>query len=158
MKIKLGRRETNAYALIDPEDYDLVWNYDWHQNNAGYAVSSVRQNGRRVYVRMHRLIMNPPDDLLVDHINGNTIDNRRSNLRICNTSENVKNRVMQKRNKVGEKNISVRKSGRFEAGVISNGIRHRKMFDNLADAKKYVHDKRIELHGEFANHGYSNAV
>lgn len=54
-----------------------------------YKYYGVSWEGKRTY--LHRLIMQAPDDLVVDHINGNTCDNRKENLRICSNIENTKN-------------------------------------------------------------------
>lgn len=86
MRVSLdGKKGKNRYAIVDKEDYDRVSKYRWYYNN-GYAVSDFG-------VRMHRFIMNPPHDMVVDHINHNRLDNRRSNLRICTQFENSQNRV-----------------------------------------------------------------
>jgi hypothetical protein len=75
---------TEQSIQIDPEDFDFVQSIKWHISNAGYAVN--RQKGL-----LHRLLMNPPKDKVVDHINGDKLDNRRSNLRVIDQAENVTN-------------------------------------------------------------------
>lgn len=84
----IGKRGVMAYAIIDDEDYDRVSKYKWHYSN-GYAINSFGY-------RMHRLIMMPPHDLVVDHINHDKLDNRRKNLRVCTQLENSKNRLHAK--------------------------------------------------------------
>ncbi|HSA76200.1 MAG TPA: HNH endonuclease signature motif containing protein [Nitrosarchaeum sp.] len=86
MKIKLNGKQ-EGYALVSRKDYDDLSQYKWHQNKAGYAQGHV--DG--ISVRMHRYIMQCPTDKIVDHINGNKLDNRRSNLRICTQQENTQN-------------------------------------------------------------------
>lgn len=73
-----------AQAIVDDDDYDRVSKYKWHYSN-GYAVTNFGY-------RMHRLIMLPPHDLVIDHINHNRLDNRRENLRVCTQLENSRNR------------------------------------------------------------------
>jgi len=68
--------------LIDDEDYEWVSAVKWY-TTSGYAKS--------YEFRMHRLIMNAPPDMEVDHINGNGLDNRRANLRLCTKSQNQAN-------------------------------------------------------------------
>lgn len=70
-------------ALIDIEDINLVKNYKWCYKE-GYAMS--KPKGKNVL--LHRLIMDAPDDKVVDHKNHNTLDNRKGNLRICTTRQN----------------------------------------------------------------------
>lgn len=72
------------YSLIDDNDFDKVSNYTWGKIKDGYAYNY--ETGL-----MHRLIMNCPSDKVVDHINHDVLDNRKSNLRICTHSQNMKN-------------------------------------------------------------------
>lgn len=73
--------------LISLEDYEKVKDICWSFNSRGYAVGLNHGS----CVTMHRHIMEPDDDLLVDHYNGYRFDNRRENLRLCNRSQNVWN-------------------------------------------------------------------
>jgi hypothetical protein len=75
-------------AIVDVEDYPLVSKYKWHLSGAGYAVRTVNRKNK---VYMHREINNTPADKFTDHINGNRLDNRRSNLRTCYRSGNAMN-------------------------------------------------------------------
>jgi len=81
-KIYLGN---GAFALIDGCDKEIIEKHTWYQNKNGYALTSI--NGRTV--SMHRLIMNCPNNLVVDHIDGHRLDNRRINLRICTQYQNI---------------------------------------------------------------------
>lgn len=78
----------NNYAIVDDEDFEFLNKFNWHKSETGYAVRCEK----RKTIRMHRLIVNCPDDMLVDHINGNRLDNRKQNLRICTFNENIRNR------------------------------------------------------------------
>lgn len=69
-------------TLIDIDDIDKVKHIKWSINNKYYVGSNAPK------VKLHRLIMNCPDDMIVDHINHNRLDNRKSNLRICTVREN----------------------------------------------------------------------
>lgn len=84
----IGRKGEGMYAMVDDGDYEKVSRYRWHYNN-GYAISDFG-------VRMHRFIMNPPQNLVIDHINHDRLDNRRSNLKICTQFENSQNRTHAK--------------------------------------------------------------
>jgi hypothetical protein len=83
--------EVIAHAIVDAEDYDQLNQRRWSLSN-GYVCGGIGASGKRRSLRMHREIMNPPADMQVDHINGNRLDNRRSNLRICTQAENNQNR------------------------------------------------------------------
>jgi len=76
-------------ALVDDEDYELVSKYNWHLTPDGYAITIVSTiNILFKRISMHRLILNAPKGLLVDHINHNRLDNRRCNIRLCTRSQN----------------------------------------------------------------------
>jgi hypothetical protein len=82
------------YAIVDLDDYDRLSAYKWHvggRPGAWYARRSGRcpKTRRTIVILMHRQIMNPPNDLLIDHINFNGLDNRRRNLRIATHSQNT---------------------------------------------------------------------
>ena len=83
-------------ALIDLDDIDKVKKYKWGLEN-NYVSASI--NGKRV--KLHRLIMNCPDDKLIDHINRNRLDNRKSNLRITTHQQNNMNKGLTKSNTSG---------------------------------------------------------
>ena len=76
----------------------------------------------RKTIYLHRAIMNCPDDRVVDHINGNTFDNRRVNLRICDTADNIRNRVvLNKNNTSGKRGVFYNKRRDFwEARIKHN--------------------------------------
>jgi len=81
--------------LHDPEDANFVEQYTWIISNHGYAQRRVpfKKDGKRTYQTFlfHRELMGAEAGQIVDHINGNTLDNRKSNLRICTASESVMN-------------------------------------------------------------------
>ena len=86
------------YAIVDDDDYQELNIYNWYFNNDGYAVRSVEiSKGKRTKQRMHRIITNCPDGFEVDHANHDKLDNRKSNLRVCSSSENSHNQKMQTR-------------------------------------------------------------
>ncbi len=87
-------------ALVDAEDYEELSRFKWHaQRNKStyYAVRNGRRlDGKRCAVLMHRVIIDPPAGMLVDHISRDGIDNRRSNLRVCSIAENNRNRASKR--------------------------------------------------------------
>src|SRR5690348_5562960 len=78
-------------VLVDECDFAMLSRHSWHLHTGGYAVRSVRIGGRCSNLLMHRAIMSPPPGLTVDHINGNRLDNRRANLRVCTQRDNSRN-------------------------------------------------------------------
>ena len=77
-------------TLVDAEDVEFLGQFNWKwlpcRTQLGYAMSSEKSIG------IHRFILNPPKGFLIDHINGNSLDNRKSNLRIVTNRENQQNR------------------------------------------------------------------
>lgn len=82
-----GKRGEGKSVLVDDDDYKKYNHLRWHLSDTGYAVR--RNNGETA--RLHRLIMNCPEGLVVDHLNGDRLDCRKSNMRICTQEENAKN-------------------------------------------------------------------
>lgn len=101
---------------------------------------------------MHRLIMGFPEGKYVDHINGNSLDNRKSNLRVCTNSENQRNRYKTIRNTSGYKGVRLNtKRNKYDAEIGHHG-KHYYLgtFLNPVDAAKAYDEMARKLHGEFA--------
>lgn len=78
-----------AEAIVDACDLELLMRFSWQLNDMGYAVCNAGVGRQHVTIeRMHRIIMQAPDGVEVDHINGNTLDNRRENLRLATHQQN----------------------------------------------------------------------
>lgn len=147
------------FALVDNEDYDyIVAMGKWKCNNSGYAVKSItttNENGKIVNSDkiMHRIIMNCPKGVHVDHINGNGLDNRKSNLRLCSIQENSRNRGAQRNNTTGFKGVVYEASrGMFKSRIqVSKHKRiHLGYFKNPKEAARAYNEAAIKYHGEFA--------
>lgn len=101
-KIPLGGKHgVGKYAIIDDDDYYIVGSDGWFLNS-GYAV---KRNGKS-HIKMHRLVMKTPVGGITDHINGDKLDNRKSNLRITTQQVNVLNRPLQKNNESSFRGVS----------------------------------------------------
>ena len=90
------------FAIVDDEDYYILSRVKWNCDRARgrfYAIMSQKRNGK--WVRMHNVILWKPSHLFVDHINGDGLDNRRSNLRVVTHQQNMWNRKVNKNNKSG---------------------------------------------------------
>lgn len=88
--------------MIDAGDSHVLVKCDWHLSYYGMVEGTVI--GRKV--KLHRLIMNAPDHLEVDHINGNRLDNRKTNLRLCTREQNQRNVGINSTNTSGYKGVS----------------------------------------------------
>jgi hypothetical protein len=94
---------TKGYtALIDTGDIPLVCPYSWHARTTAsgsvYAATRLRDEGQ-TFVYLHRLLTSAPRDMEVDHINRDTLNNRRENLRVCDASLNAVNKRKQRNGK-----------------------------------------------------------
>jgi hypothetical protein len=125
-------------AIIDAGDADLVSQHIWAAARAKrdryYAQASLAGNG---VIAMHRLLIEPPDDMLVDHIDGDGLNNRRANLRPCTNSQNLQNlSSLRSNNQSGWMGVGYRADrGRWRAYVKSGGkFRHLGYFDTALDA------------------------
>ena len=152
-KIKL----TKGYScLVDDEDFKILSKNRWYvMESRGNAYASGCINKKR-YVKMHRFLMKPKNSNVVDHINHNTLDNRRGNLRICTRSQNSRNKTawLKVKKKSKYKGVTFEKrcplhpwrvriktnSGRIHIGYYATQIEAAKDYDRAA----------IQYHGEFA--------
>jgi hypothetical protein len=83
-------------CVVDGADYDDLMQYKWYASYPKrrlkpYVVRYQNVGGRSRNISIHRHIMNPPDGMVVDHINGDPLDNRRANLRVVSVSDNNHN-------------------------------------------------------------------
>jgi hypothetical protein len=94
-EIQLGgpHAKRRGVALVDAADAAMVGAYSWRIHREGYAERRVYAGGKVLAVLMHRELLGlvRGDGHQVDHVNGNTLDNRRANLRVCTNAENHQN-------------------------------------------------------------------
>lgn len=143
---------------IDIDDYDRVAAHKWYAAPNGtniYAIREARVDGKQKTVRLHRFIMNAPPDKHVDHINGNGLDNRRCNLRLCTHAENMLNKRVRQDSASGFTGVYLNKQyGRWHANVRRGGVGHFVgVFDTCEEAVIARDAKIRELDGAFARLG-----
>lgn len=78
------------FVIVDDEDFEHLNQWKWFAFKDHNSFYAHRRDGNSI-VRMHRFLLSPKKDEVVDHINRNGLDNRRENLRLCSHSENVRN-------------------------------------------------------------------
>ena len=132
-------------VLIDDEDYELVSGHTWHcsrQPNTCYAKTwPSRTLGKRLPIAMHRLIMNAPPGVEVDHINGNGLDNRKENLRLCSHKENSQNKH---RRMPGNKGVSWHsRDKKWVAQFWKNGIKYHVGYFTSEDEAVIAYNKAV---------------
>jgi hypothetical protein len=160
-------------AILDynPETGALVWKVDGCRTRRGSTAGFITGNGyltvsilkkpyrvtRIIWLYMYNYI---PEH--IDHINNNRLDNRLCNLRECTRAENNHNTTISSNNTTGIKGISLKKDGSYEARVSAHGVRYSKALYPYNYSSKeecllvlidWLQSKRLELHGEFTNHG-----
>jgi len=161
-KITTKKQVANLFTY---QNNELYWKVSPSRRaSIGTLAGTINSDGYRqiaykgkIY-RSHRLIFllhygySPKE---VDHIDGDRCNNKITNLRGCTSSQNSQNMKLSKRNTSGVKGVYWHNQSRqWLARVMVRGITHSLgLFDDIEVAAQIIRIKRINLHGEFANHG-----
>jgi len=138
-------------ALVDDDNYEWLKQFKWstYRKRAGlfYAKRGFRQNGKREWESMHRRIMKAKPGQQIDHINGNGIDNRKENLRICTQSVNQQNRHIPRGLSMYQ-GVSWSEQGKkWQAQITKDRIlNHLGYFEKEEDAARAYNRKALELY------------
>ena len=140
-----------AEIIVDADDYEKVKDHSWCLNKLNYPVSRMSNNK---LTRLSRFLLDlDSPDLVVDHINGNVLDNRRANLRICTNTQNARNCKLSKNNTSGYVGVRMTKSGKWHAQIMVNRKEiNLGRYEKLEDAIKARREGEIRYFGEFAPH------
>lgn len=166
-----GRKKYNTYDLsgeygigytykgegfyFDLEDYDKIKNYCWYINSLGYVAAheySTDKSSKRNHILLHRVIMNNPYNMVIDHINHNKFDNRKSNIRVCTQHQNTMNCKRPINNTSGVKGVRFNKiNNNLEASIVLNyktiRLGHFNDFNDAVNARRSAEEKYF---GEYA--------
>lgn len=144
------RKIPDAVCKVDKDDVDLLISGKcrWHAHvgNTGLVYVEGRWNGKLVLI--HRIIMDAPCGMQVDHIDGDTLNNCKSNLRLVSNSDNRKNMAIDRRSKTGV--VGVNPCGdRFRVTINSRWIGEYTSFDEAVAVRKRLEKE----YGYHPNHG-----
>lgn len=149
-------------STVDDDNYELLNKYKWYAIQGKYAARDKRINGKRFHIRMSRHIMDCPANMEVDHINGNTLDNRRENLRVVTHSINGKNTHSYKKESRSSKyrgvyyNNEIGRVKRWTAQITIN-MQHKFIGRFLTETDAAIaYNKEAEKHGFIFINGVTN--
>ncbi|MFH1370392.1 MAG: AP2/ERF family transcription factor [Planctomycetota bacterium] len=160
-RIFLGQ---GKFTIVDPPDYYRFNNFQWCAKENGPRIYAVRliadSHNRTKILSLHREIMGPPEGLLVDHKNRNTLDNRRENLRLATHSQNQFNKTKTAAI-TSSRFIGVyleKRSGRWVAKIAVHGKRiWLGRFSSELDAARAYDKAALKYHKDFARLNFPEA-
>jgi len=146
--VKLCGVKASVPMLVDDADYERISKTSWQLTREGRANGTMNKKN----VLAHRVILKAEKGQMIDHRDGNPLNNQKSNLRFCTASENMSNRSKYRTNRSGFKGVSwcrthkkwiaiiCKKKKRFNLGYFSTAELAHKAYKKAA----------VKLHGEFA--------
>ena len=146
-----------SVLLLDDADESLLalpWRVlPYRAGHGGPYAYAPRKSGN---IFVHRLLLGDMPGMVIDHIDGNGMNNVRANLRHCTPAQNAQNSRIRVHSSSGLKGVMFESCGggyrRWRATVVCAGKRHRQYFDTSEQADAWARAKREELHGPFARH------
>lgn len=145
-------------AIVDDEDYNYLNQWKWlaikQKNDKFYVARNIPvSNKKQSKIWMHRFIMNPEKGMVIDHLDGNPLNNQKNNLRICTHAENMRNSNIPKNNTSGFKGVSfVKKHNTYESSIRINNIKiYLGYYIDPIEAARAYNAAALKYHGEFAH-------
>jgi hypothetical protein len=115
------------FTLVDDEDYPNLMSHRWYLERDGnhyYVIHRPQTNGKKHRVCIHNVILGePPENHIVDHIDGNPLNNQKSNLRFVTRRQNSQNRH-QKKTSIFPGVYWNKRSNRWHAKIVIDGVKH----------------------------------
>lgn len=149
---KYGRFE----VLYSKEDEDLVLSKNWHVKkeyrtvDCFYVMTNIWINNKRTAISLHRFLK--PEWKMIDHINGNPLDNRRVNLRETTYRQNSKNKTKRSLNAASKYRGVYKKQAKWAAKIMCDYKNYYLgAFETQEEAAKAYNEKALQFHGEYAN-------
>ena len=167
-RIYIESKHGRFVATVDEDDFEKVKKHRWYIAKTSerqiYVVSKFynKETKKMETTYLHRLLTSAPRGLEVDHIDGDTFNNKKDNLRLCTQAENQQNRGPSKNNKSGFKGVFMCESHRnlsrpWQAKIYVRGEKHHLGFFSTSEEAAKAYDKKaLELHGEFVKLNFPN--
>lgn len=146
-----GRLGKGKFVFIDDEDHERVTKNKWYWD--GHYVIRYLRPSEGSSIRLHRFIMNAQKGQVVDHMDRNSLNNQKSNLRFCSHQENLRNKAQHIKAKSGLKGVAVTKSKKrpYTAYIhIKGKKKYLGHFSNKFDAARAYNKAALIYHGVFA--------
>ena len=149
--MKLIKLTRSMVAKVDDGDWAELSRFRWQavkgaKNRTWYARRAVRLGGKLKVVWMHRQITGAAAGKVVDHLNHDTLDNQRENLKVCYQAENLQNRISDKMPASGYHGVSwYEPAGMWVARVSRDKVYHVGYFSSVHDAGQAYNAKLVEL-------------
>ncbi len=136
-------------VMVDDEDFEFLNQFYWQVDKNNTVKTHKNYTGETL---IHRLIMKPSKGVEIDHIDGNRLNNQKSNLRFATSSQNKINRGARKDNKSGFKGVSWHKQrNTWTARIMIDGnYKHLGLFKDKLEAAKIYNQYALKHYGEYA--------
>lgn len=154
--MKIIPLNNDKYSLVDADDFKQLSKYKWHVNSNGYCTGFI--NGKNI--RMHRYILNISNPkVMIDHANGDKLDNRKSNLRFCSAKENSRNVKKHKGISRYKGVFPDIKTGKWRVAIKENDkVEYFGHYDDEVFAAKVYDRLAINMHGDFASINFQESM
>lgn len=150
---ELSLTNTALRCIVDDDDYEQLQQYGWMLSKLGYVMrfASMKYYFNRT-IWLHRIIAKTPEDMVTDHINGNKLDNRKVNLRVCTKSQNAINAKLRVDNKTGHKGVHFDKQRKKYMAYLTVNKQRIQLgrYSSMEEAVTAYRKASAEMHGEFA--------
>ncbi len=161
-------KHPKTFTMVDDEDFAFLNQWKWKVATTGckkYAAKSNSFGGKDWCTYIHRVLLFATQGVEVDHINGDSLDNRKRNLRLCTRSQNVANTTKMRGPRSSKyRGVSWNKKGKMFLAQLYVGGKHvfRGLFEDEIDAAMAYNAVALQYHGKFAKpniiDGYSEVI
>lgn len=152
MTVRIPLGKCGLFALIDDDDAPLVSQFVWGLKRHPAGERYFYAGKQKPHALMHRMIVNAPKGVVVDHINGDRLDNRKANLRLCTHTENIRNQVRVNPPHKYKGVTLDKQTGNYVAQIGIGKRKYKKVrgFKTPEDAARVYDKLAIQYHGQFA--------